>query len=279
VTGVLGGLLAALMWGGSTVVASRSTRMIGSQQVLAYVMLSGLAMMLVIAPAVDGVPELSWRGGGWALLGGVTSVLGLGLVYAALRTGKVGVVAPITSTEGALAAVFSVAFLGEHLTVAVACALAVIATGVVVVTSQARLADLQLRPALLALVAAAVFGVGLIASSRAGDAIGPFWTILVARSVGVVFVALPLALTGRLPRPGRALPLVLFSGFAEVTGFAGYIIGARDGVAVPAVLSSQFAAVAAVVSFAAFGERLSRLQLAGAVSITAGVAAVAVMRS
>jgi drug/metabolite transporter (DMT)-like permease len=279
VTGVLGGLLAALMWGGSTVVASRSTRMIGSLQVLAYVMLSGLAMMLVIAPAVEGTPELSWRGCGWALLGGATSVSGLGLVYAALRSGKVGVVAPITSTEGALAAVFSVAFLGEHLTVAVSCALAVIAAGVVVVTSQARLADLQLRPALLALAAAAVFGVGLVASSRAGDAIGPFWTILVARSVGVMFVALPLALTGRLPRPGRALPLVVFSGVAEVTGFAGYIIGARDGVAVPAVLSSQFAAVAAVISFVAFGERLTRSQLAGAVSITAGVAAVAVLRS
>jgi drug/metabolite transporter (DMT)-like permease len=279
VTGVLGGLLAALMWGGSTVVASRSTRMIGSLQVLAYVMLSGLAMMLVIAPAVEGTPELSWRGCGWALLGGATSVSGLGLVYAALRSGKVGVVAPITSTEGALAAVFSVAFLGEHLTVAVSCALAVIAAGVVVVTSQARLPDLQLRPALLALAAAAVFGVGLVASSRAGDAIGPFWTILVARSVGVMFVALPLALTGRLPRPGRALPLVVFSGVAEVTGFAGYIIGARDGVAVPAVLSSQFAAVAAVISFVAFGERLTRSQLAGAVSITAGGAAVAVLRS
>jgi drug/metabolite transporter (DMT)-like permease len=279
VTGVLGGLLAALMWGSSTVVASRSTRMIGSQQVLAYVMLSGLAMMLVIAPAVEGTPDLSWRGCGWALLAGVTSVSGLGLVYAALRIGKVGVVAPITSAEGALAAVFSVAFLGEHLTVAVACALAVIAAGVVVVTAQARLADLQLRPALLSLAAAAVFGVGLVASSRAGDAIGPFWTILVARAIGVMFVAAPLALTGRLPRPGRALPLVVFSGFAEVTGFAGYIIGARDGVAVPAVLSSQFAAVAAVISFAVFGERLTRLQLAGAVSITAGVAAVAVLRS
>lgn len=278
-TGVLGGLLAALMWGGSTVVASRSTRMIGSQQVLAYVMLSGMAMMLVLAPAVDGTPDLSWRGCSWALLGGITSVSGLGLVYAALRIGKVGVVAPITSTEGALAAVFSVAFLGEHLTVAVACALAVIAAGVVVVTSQARLADLHLRPALLALAAASVFGVGLVASARAGDAIGPFWTILVSRSVGVAFVALPLALMGRLPRPGRALPLVLFSGFAEVTGFAGYIIGARHGVAVPAVLSSQFAAVAAVISFAAFGERLTRLQLAGAVSIAAGVAAVAVLRA
>ena len=47
-TGVLGGLLAAIMWGSSTAVASRSTRMIGSQQVLAWVMVTGFAIMAVV---------------------------------------------------------------------------------------------------------------------------------------------------------------------------------------------------------------------------------------
>jgi uncharacterized membrane protein len=279
VTGVIGGVLAALMWGTSTVVASRSTRMIGSQQVLAYVMLTGLAIMAVLAPAAEGLPDVTGRGTAWALLGGITSVGGLSLVYAALRVGKVGVVAPISSTEGALAAVFSVAFLGEELSPGVGAALAVVAAGVVAVTYQARLEDFHLRPALLAMAAAAVFGVGLIASSKAGNAIGPMWTILVARAVGVVAVVLPLALSRRLRGPGRALPLVLFSGTAEVVGFAAYIIGARDGVAVPAVLSSQFAAVAALLSFLVFGERLTRLQVAGACAIGAGVAAVAVLQA
>jgi drug/metabolite transporter (DMT)-like permease len=89
----------------------------------------------------------------------------------------------------------------------------------------------------------------------------------------------PLALSGRLVRPGAALRLVVFSGLAEVIGFAAYIIGARDGVAVPAVLSSQFAAVAAVLSFVVFRERLTRMQVAGACAIAAGVAAVAVLRA
>jgi drug/metabolite transporter (DMT)-like permease len=279
VTGVIGGVLAALMWGTSTVVASRSTRMIGSQQALAYVMLTGLAIMVVLAPAAEGLPDVTGRGAAWALLGGITSVGGLSLVYAALRVGKVGVVAPISSTEGALAAVFSVAFLGEQLSPGVGAALAVVAAGVVAVTYRARLEDFHLRPALLAMAAAAVFGVGLIASSKAGNAIGPMWTILVARAVGVVSVVLPLAASRRLVAPGRALPLVLFSGIAEVVGFAAYIIGARDGVAVPAVLSSQFAAVAAVLSFLVFGERLTRLQVAGAFAIGAGVAAVAVLQA
>jgi drug/metabolite transporter (DMT)-like permease len=97
--------------------------------------------------------------------------------------------------------------------------------------------------------------------------------------VGVVFVAAPMILSGQLRLPGRALPLVVYSGFAEVTGFVGYITGAQHGVAVPAVLASQFAAVAAFVSFLFFGERLSRMQVCGAVLIGTGVATVAVLRA
>jgi uncharacterized membrane protein len=280
VTGVLGGLLAALMWGTSTAIASRSTRMIGSQQVLAYVMLTGIVLMAVAAPVVEGVPTVTGRGAAWALAAAVASVGGLALVYAALRIGKVGVVAPITSCEGALAAVFSVVFLGEQLSLGVALALAVVACGVVLVTFHAHLSDLHLRPALLAGSAAVVFGFGLVASSQAGGVIGPYWTILVSRVVGVVFVAAPMSVSGQLPLPGRrALPLVLYSGFAEVTGFVGYITGSQHGVAVPAVLASQFAAVAAFVSFLFFGERLSRMQVCGAVLIGTGVATVAVLRA
>src|SRR5205085_916701 len=126
--------------------------------------------------------------------------------------------------------------------------------GVVVVTFQGQLADLQLRPVLMAVAAASVFGVGLVASSQAGRALGPYWTILIARVVGVAVVVAPMVAARRLAWPGAALWLVAFSGVAEVTGFVGYVVGARHGVAVPAVLGSQFAAVAAIISYVAFGE-------------------------
>ena len=56
---VLAGLTAAVMWGLSTVVASRSTKAIGSQGALAWVMLIGGAMTLALIPLADvphGVP-------------------------------------------------------------------------------------------------------------------------------------------------------------------------------------------------------------------------------
>ena len=60
-----------------------------------------------------------------------------------------------------------------------------------------------------------------------------------------------------------ALPLVVIAGIAEVVGFALFAGGSRHGVAVAAVLASQFAAIAAVAAYFLFRERLTRVQLVG----------------
>jgi drug/metabolite transporter (DMT)-like permease len=57
-----------------------------------------------------------------------------------------------------------------------------------------------------------------------------------------------------------------------VLGLVAYNVGARDGIAVAAVLSSQFAAMAAVAAYVVFRERLARVQVAGVVVIAIGVA-------
>lgn len=276
---LLGGITAALAWGSSTVVASRSTRLLGSQQALAYVMLCGLVATCGLA-VVLGLPSHAGRiSVEWAVLAGAASALGLSMLYRALRLGKVGVVAPIASTEGALAAVFSIAFLGERLTAGVAACLVVIACGLVVVTARGGRGEVHLAPSVFALAAACAFGVGLVASSQAGHGLGAVWTILVIRVIGVLAVALPLALAGNLPLPGAAWWMVAFSGIAELTGFAAYIYGSRHGAAVPAVLASQFAAVAAVGAYLVFRERLLPRQLVGAGVIIAGVLALTVLRA
>jgi drug/metabolite transporter (DMT)-like permease len=276
---MLSGLAAAFLWGGSTLAASRSTRIIGAHQALAYVMLFGLAATAVAALASGRPADPSTHALGWALLAGLASAVGLGMMYRALRHGAVGVVAPIASTEGALAAMFSVAFLGEQLTTGVVACLAVIAAGVVLVTLHGRRTDVHLRPSLDALAAACAFGVGLVASAQAGHGLGAFWTILVARVVGVSLIALPLLLRGAMRRPGRAWWMVLFSGLAELFGFAAFIYGSRGGAAIPAVLASQFAAVATIGSFVLFGERLLVRQMASVAVIVAGVSGLAVLRA
>jgi drug/metabolite transporter (DMT)-like permease len=283
VIAVLGGLGAALSFGISTLAYSRATRHLAPFVVLSWVMLVGLAIA-VPAVALFGLPvAFTASDVFWLALVGIGNVVGLLLEFVALRYGKVGIVATITSTEGAVAAVLAV-LAGEPLSAAVALALAVVVVGVLLTTIEpGELRDLEApstRPAvLLAAGAAALFGLSLFATGRVGAAVPVVWVLVPARVIGVLGVAVPLTLTRRLPPPGRATRLVVLAGVAEVTGFTSFAIGAREAVAVSAVLVSQFATVALVLAYFLFGERLSRTQLAGIALVIAGVAAVTLLRA
>src|SRR5262245_1835461 len=78
----------------------------------------------------SGLPDASGGEVGWLVVAGAGNVVGLLLAYEAMRRGKVSIVAPISSTEGAIAAVLAV-LTGEALGVGSAVLLAAIAIGVV----------------------------------------------------------------------------------------------------------------------------------------------------
>src|SRR5919201_2459820 len=164
---IVGGLGAALVFATITLCNSRSARMIGPSQLLAWVMLIGLAITgpLVLA---RGVPEgLDPEAAVWMAVAGVGNVVGLLLAYSALRIGDVGIVAPVVSTQGAVAALIAIVA-GESVAPGVGILLAVIAGGIAVAAfapseaSEAR-ARRVARPALLALGAAVAIGWSLYA--------------------------------------------------------------------------------------------------------------------
>jgi len=281
VIAVLGGLGAALAWATTMLTASRASPLIGSWSTLAWVMLTGL---LVVGPValVQGRPGGLDRGAmTWLAIAGFGNIAGLLLVYTALRIGKVGVIAPISSTEGAVAAVIAVVA-GETLGVWTAFALIIVAAGVVLAARPAEPEEAghdDPRAALLALAAALAFGAGLYATGRASLDLPIAWAVLPPRLLGVVFVTVPLALSGRLLLTRRAVPFVVASGLAEVAGFVSYAVGARHGIAIAAVLASQFAALAAVGAAVFFKERLTRVGVAGVVVIAVGVAVVSALQA
>ena len=278
---IAGGLGAALSWAIATLVSSRSSRMIGPMSVLGWVMAVGL--VAAIGPALLVRPVPLGPGDLVALVVvGLSHNVGLLLVYAALSIGRVSIVAPIVATEGALAAVISIA-LGESVELATGFLLAAIAVGVVLAAAERSAdrpdtlsADQNRRAVLFAIAAAVTFSIGLVLSGRlGGQGIPPPWVMLVSRTVGVTLIVLPLVVTRRFRLTRTALPLVVIAGVLEIFGGAIYIIAASEGVAVAAVLSSQFAAIAAVGAFILFGERLQRLQLVGVMVIAVGITVLA----
>jgi drug/metabolite transporter (DMT)-like permease len=282
VLAITGGLGAAVAWAATTLVAARAARLVDVRSLLATVMAVGL---LVSAPAaaVAGVPHgIGGSTVAWLALSGLGNVAGLLATYSAFRIGKVGMIAPITSTEGAVAAVIAV-IAGESLSAGTGVTLAVVAVGVMLAARATADDDAarrsELRAALFAGAAALAFGVGLYSTGRVGQSLGVAWAALPPRVVGVCVIALPLALSGRWHMTRAAFPYAVAGGICEVLGFASYALGARHGLAVAAVLASQFAGIAAVAGYLLFGERLNRVQLVGVVTIVAGVSALSALQS
>ena len=279
---ILGGLGAAAAFATATLSASRGTRLAGPQAFLAGVMLVGLIVVLPAVAAQD-LPHIGGADVGWLALSGGGNVVGLLAAYTALRVGKVGIVAPIVSTEGAVAAVIAVVA-GEGISRAAGATLAVIASGIVLAgatpdVDAAATGSSGLRGLALAVAAALAFGTSLYATARVGASLSIAWAVLPARAIGVAAVTLPLAVTRRLVLPRRALPFVVLSGLCEVVGFGSFAIGSRHGIAVSAVLASQFAALAAVAAYFLFGERLARVQVAGVAAIVAGVGVLSALQA
>lgn len=269
------GLLTASFFASTSLISSRSVKIIGSASSLAWTMVVGL---LVTTPFVvaSGVPTNLGASAPWMVMAGLGNVMGILLAGFALRVGKVGVVAPILATGGAISAFIS-ALLGESIAPLVAFVLLVIIAGVVLSAVAPDPAPLDNeRPVYAVIVtslAALCIGVGLFATGNLSDQLPIAWVLLPARLTGVLVLFLPLLLLRRLRITRSTMPMVIAMGFTEVLGFVCFAIGAQYQVAVMSVFSSQFAPIAAVAAYVLFKEKLGRLQIVGVAVIVLGVTA------
>jgi drug/metabolite transporter (DMT)-like permease len=302
VLAIVGGLGAAICWAMSSLASARSARRIGPWSTVAWVMLIGTAVAVPMTLVAGGGARFTPAVVALLAVAGASNVLGLVLVYTAFGSGKVAVLAPIVSTEGAMGAVISIV-LGEQIALPIIVVLALIAAGVILsasegsaaevvvepgalvaedvvrATSAAAMARVPLRAVALALSAAFLFGINLYASARIGTELPVVWSLLPARLAGAVGLAIPLLVLRRLRLTREAVPFVVGVALAEVIGTGLYAFGARDGIAVAAVMSSQFGAMAAIASVVLFGEKLRRLQVVGVGVIAAGVATLAALQA
>ena len=151
---ILFGILTACCFASGSLASSRTVRTIGPYSTIAGIMLVGLLITLPFL-VIAGIPEqLNGTSTMWLIAGGLGNLVGLILAYSALRIGKVGVVAPILCTEGAIAAVIS-AMTGEAIAVTTTFILVVIVAGVALAAIAAMGAKREARTAVTATLVAA----------------------------------------------------------------------------------------------------------------------------
>jgi drug/metabolite transporter (DMT)-like permease len=267
-------LLASLLWGTSDFVRGSLSRRLRTVQVLATSQALA-AVVLVGFVVVSGAWQSPGSWLGWSLASGVTWVLGMGCLYSALARGTMGVVAPIASCGMALPVVLGL-LAGERPT---ALQLGGVAVAVLGVMGSAgpdlrRTGTPQRRAVLLALAAAALFGVEIFSVAR-GSTSSVAMTLIGMRlsavaCLGALLLARP-AERGPVSR-GDLAPLLAL-GCLDLAATAAYALAASAGlVSLVAVLASLYPAVTALLARRLLSERLSGVQRGGVAAVLAGAA-------
>jgi drug/metabolite transporter (DMT)-like permease len=281
VIGVLLATITACTWGSISVLEARVSRAIGGPSALAWIFGMGLLVVLPLA-LWHGIPDAGGGAWAWALAAAAGSLIGLAMMFTSMQYGRVGLVTATISSQGAFASIYA-AIAGESLHPLSFVAIAVSAAGTFVLIGSgggAVAPPRERRGILLALGAACFTGLSLFAASRGGDGIGAAWVVTVVRISSVAAVTMPLLATGRLRSARGVVRPMLIASAGEVIAFLAYVEASdRIGVAVPAVIASQFALIAATVGWFVLGERLGPRQIAGAGAILAGVTALTILQA
>ncbi|MBS1881443.1 MAG: EamA family transporter [Actinobacteria bacterium] len=278
------GLAAALCWGVSSLCAAPASRLAGPWQAILWMSLITTMLAGAFAFAFDGVPK--GPGSDWVLLtiAGLAFAASLVCWLGCLREGSISSVVPIVACDGAFAAVLAVA-LGESLSVLllVGLGLMVASLALVVVeggkaTTESQYLDpgtgSRRKAVTLAAGAAVTYGIVFLAGGRAYG-VDPLWAVVVVRAIPLA-LALAVCLYRRSFLPPRSAWIwILICGVVDGIGWTAYLLGARHSLAVAAVVSSQYAAVAVLGGVVVLGERLGRRELVGIAALVAAAGIVA----
>jgi drug/metabolite transporter (DMT)-like permease len=235
------GLLSALSWGISTLLAAVAARRIGALRTLVLGEVAGLCGYVTLFVlgnfSLRGVGSTAWL----LVLAGVIAVTGYLAMYRGLESGHVGLVSAITACYGGVIAVLSVVLLGEQLTAAAAIGIAATVVGVMLAVLRRAAAHPPGEPAgAPATASAAALPAAALPTASAGALPAAPAAALPAASAG----ALPAA-----PAVGVAFGLVA----ALCYGVGGFMIGryTRDlGWLVPVVVARGGAMVLLLVLLA-----------------------------
>lgn len=288
--GILLGLATALCWGSADLFARFATRKIGTVRTMLYMQLTGLVLLTLAMRALGGWGHLTdgsgWRPWAWGILAGMLNTSATLALYRSFEIGKMSVVAPVSASYPALTMLLA-ALAGERLTAMRFVGIGLIIVGVILVARGEKMPDganpldekarVEKRNlgAGWALLSGAGFGVmfwvlGIRVVPLLGSA-PSVWVIRLTSVLATTVVVLILRQPVALPGAG-ANRWILGVGILDTTAYVLNNYGMQhEQVSVMSVLASLYGAVTVALAAIFLGERVSRMQWVGIVSIFAGI--------
>ena len=273
-------LSASLAWGCSDFLGGLAARRL---PLLTVMLLSGIVGSLGVALVVlaRGVPAPGGDFAVYAVLAGVSGVIGIGAFYRGLAIGVMSIVAPVSAAGAVVPVAVGLASGERPAPWQVAGALIAIA-GVVLVSRQGasehedaaarERSAAAARGVPLALLAGAGFGGFFALMDRASEA-DAWWAILSARAASTTCVIVAvLAIRPRLATAAPDWGLLSVVGVLDVGANLLFALASREGLlSLVGVLSSLYPVVTIFLARTFLHERIARWQQVGVVATLAGV--------
>jgi drug/metabolite transporter (DMT)-like permease len=273
-------LLSSAMWGTADFFAGRLSKKHHPFAVLGVSQIFGLVVGILIV-VVSG----SWQGkvlgfDGFLIpgaLAGLFGYIGLACLYEGLSTGRMGVVSPISSLSTVIPLAYAL-ITGDVLSTITLIGVAIALVGVFCASGPELSQGLPLKPILLALGAAAGFGLALtfIAIGSQSSAL----LTMVAMRGATFFVTISLAIkyrtTGKFSK--KNMPILIFIGAADF--LANLLLGiacTKGLVSVAMVFGSLYPIATAVLAYKFLQERLLKVQYLGIALAVIGVSIISAL--
>jgi drug/metabolite transporter (DMT)-like permease len=259
-------LLSSALWGSADFFAGRMSKKHHPFAVLGFSQVIGLFVGLLIL-VISG----SWQGkvlgfDGFLIpgaLAGLAGYIGLACLYEGLSTGRMGVVAPISSMSAVVPLAYALAT-GDALSTLALFGVFIALIGVFCASGPELSQGMPIKPLLLALGAAAGFGLSLtfIAVGSESSALLTMVSMRGATFFVTISIALKFRTTGKFGK--KDLPLLIFIGAADF--LANLLLGVattKGLVSVAMVFGSLYPIATALLAFKFLNERLHVVQYVG----------------
>ena len=278
---VLFALISSLSWGTADFLGGLASRRVGSLRVLSVSYPAGGVLITILALlVVPGVlsSESMWVG----VTSGAVGALGMGLLYAALAQGQMGIVSPITAVLSGAVPVLVGVIRGESLSpMAIT---GILAAGLAVILVSRETGPHKKTPPRaigIAIASGLAIGAYLSVLGSAPDDSG-IWVATIGRWFSSILVVIALIIwlvrtEGQWSSAG-SFPwgLAVAAGGLDALANAVFQLAAQRGLlAIVAVIGSLYPAATLLLARFLLHERISRVQIVGVVLALAAAATLA----
>ena len=282
--GVILGLAAALLYGGSDFAGGLTSRKLGALPVNVVGSSAAAALAWVALLAVGG-PGPTVHAVAWGLASGLGGGIGTTMLYRGLARGQMSVVGPVSAVAAAGVPVAAGVAMGERPTVLALAGVLIALPAIVLVAasgSASGLASGMFGSGMLdGLAAGAAFGFMFISLAQAGQVPGGrgagLWPVA-SEQTGSLLLVLAMAIRSRVPlRPAiRAAGWPVLVGASGMSATLLYFYATHVSMlATAAVLVSLYPGVTVLLARVLLHERFSPVQRAGLGLCTLAVVAIA----